>query len=311
MSNRSSGTVVRIGMLVLICVALMTLSAAAVVVINEVAWGGTAASASDEWLELYNHGESPADLTGWTLVFGETVVHLGEVSGGTVEVRRTVIDPGGYFLLERSDDGTISDIVADLIYRGSLTNAGVDVLLYDSGGHLVDQAGGGEDGWSGGTGADGTPPYASMERGDPAADVPTWGSNNGAIRNGLDADGEPINGTPAAENSATILAASTPRVILIWPSDTTEPISGVFVVTWSATDPDGSADALRVAIAVSADDGEQWEPLVDNLANAGSYAWDTTAYPNGDGYRLRLVVTDADGNSAEAVSGALSLANSD
>jgi len=38
------------------------------VVINEVAWGGTAAGTADEWIELYNATDAPITLTNWTLV---------------------------------------------------------------------------------------------------------------------------------------------------------------------------------------------------------------------------------------------------
>ncbi len=37
------------------------------VIINEVAWMGTIASTSDEWIELYNPGTVAIDLTGWVL----------------------------------------------------------------------------------------------------------------------------------------------------------------------------------------------------------------------------------------------------
>jgi uncharacterized repeat protein (TIGR01451 family) len=37
------------------------------VIINEVAWAGTAADSRDEWIELRNLGTIPVDLTGWTL----------------------------------------------------------------------------------------------------------------------------------------------------------------------------------------------------------------------------------------------------
>src|SRR5512138_1594589 len=37
------------------------------VVINEVAWAGTAASTNDEWIELYNTTATAIDLTNWTL----------------------------------------------------------------------------------------------------------------------------------------------------------------------------------------------------------------------------------------------------
>ena len=48
-----------------------------------------------------------------------------------------------------------------------------------------------------------SPDYASMERLDPTApdDDANWGTNDGVTRNGLDAEGNPINGTPGAANS--------------------------------------------------------------------------------------------------------------
>lgn len=37
------------------------------VVINEVAWMGTAADYRDEWIELYNNSQENIDLSGWSL----------------------------------------------------------------------------------------------------------------------------------------------------------------------------------------------------------------------------------------------------
>jgi hypothetical protein len=38
------------------------------VVINEIAWGGSAASSADEWIELHNTTAQPVDLAGWSLI---------------------------------------------------------------------------------------------------------------------------------------------------------------------------------------------------------------------------------------------------
>jgi len=38
------------------------------IVINEIAWMGTTKSVNDEWIELYNYGESPINLNGWKLI---------------------------------------------------------------------------------------------------------------------------------------------------------------------------------------------------------------------------------------------------
>jgi hypothetical protein len=42
-------------------------AAALDVVVNEVAWGGTAAGSSDEWIELKNNTTSAINLNGWVL----------------------------------------------------------------------------------------------------------------------------------------------------------------------------------------------------------------------------------------------------
>ncbi len=180
------------------------------VVINEVAWAGTAASASDEWIELRNNTARDIDLSGWTLVWGEDesiiVIHFGAAEGNTKEIRRTVIPARGFYLLERTDDNAISDVEADVIYTGALRNSGETLRLFDAEGNVVDTVNldGGE--WPAGTTGDvqeGAVPYASMERINPIgfdADD-NWASNDGVIRNGQDQNGEPINGTPKAENS--------------------------------------------------------------------------------------------------------------
>lgn len=165
------------------------------VVINEVAWGGTTASAFDEWIELYNNTSVPISLTGWTLT-----------NTGSVNIALNgVIPAGGYYLLERTDDNTIQDITADQIYAGGLPNPPTAdrLVLRSDLGVVVDTANGNGGVWSAGSGY---PDYLSMERVDPAAaDADTnWASNTPLIRrNGLDANGGPINGTPKQANSAT------------------------------------------------------------------------------------------------------------
>ncbi|MFQ6118044.1 MAG: PKD domain-containing protein, partial [Candidatus Bipolaricaulia bacterium] len=165
------------------------------VAINEVAWAGTAANASDEWIELYNNTDEDIDLTGWQLRSddGSPAIALS----GTIPAQE-------FFLLERGDDETISDISADQIYQGALRNSGEQLRLLDPEGNLVDTANAGGGDWPAGTAANGSPPYASMERIDPAAeDVgENWASNDGVRTSGHDAKGNPLNGTPKAPNSA-------------------------------------------------------------------------------------------------------------
>lgn len=160
------------------------------VVVNEIAWMGTGASANDEWIELYNTTGSALDLSGWTLSAADGSPSI--LLGGS-------ISPGGYFLLERTDDTTISDIASDLIFSGSIGNTGEFLSLRNATGNLIDEVNC-ADGWFGGT----STPRASMERLHPSIDgssASSWTTNDGSTMNGLDAGGSPILGTPRAKNS--------------------------------------------------------------------------------------------------------------
>ncbi len=272
------------------------------VVINEIAWGGTAASASDEWIELHNPTGASVDLTGWTLSFGETVIELRNATD-------VILEAGGYFLLERSDDGTVSDVEADIVYVGALTNSGTVIELRDAAGEVADRVDAVESGWPAGTASAGDPPYASMERVDPLSEAVEWATHDGRIRNGADADGAPLNGTPGRENSARVIALAAPRVELIAPIDEEAVLAGTVIIEWSATDPDGTAEGLRVSIEVSLDDGETWEILAANLANGGGYAWDTTLHPDGDSVRLKVTAEDGSGYRGVVESPVLTIRN--
>ena len=94
---------------------------------------GTSLSFNDEWVELYNTASQSVDISGWTLVAadGTPNIHLTSKS----------IDPFGFFLLERTNDDTISDISADQIYVGALEDAGETFELRDNVGSLIDSVG--------------------------------------------------------------------------------------------------------------------------------------------------------------------------
>lgn len=159
------------------------------VIISEVAWSGTAATPAREWIELYNASDSAVDLTGWQL---SSEVETIAVLNGAIEAR-------SFYLLERLDDLTVSDIPADAIFSARLADDGQTLTLWDDGANVVDTANSSGLAWPAGTSA---PNYRSMERTGP--DVPdsreNWQSNDGVHRNGLDDAGEPINGTPRQPN---------------------------------------------------------------------------------------------------------------
>ncbi len=155
--------------------------------ISEVAWAGTHASANDEWLELYNPNDTPVSLDGWRLVAAD---------GRPAIALQGSIPAHGFFLLERTDDNTVADVPADLIYTGSLSNTGESLYLLAPDGQRIDAAN--QDGgpWPAGDASS----RASMARvsfATPEADGQWATSGPGSAH---DAQGNPILGSPKAAN---------------------------------------------------------------------------------------------------------------
>ncbi len=100
------------------------------VVINEIAWMGTENSANDEWIELYNNSEKTINLGGWILKTADKTPKIN--LKGTIPAK-------GFYLLERTDDETVLDIKADLIYKGSLNNKGEYLKLINLQEKVVDE----------------------------------------------------------------------------------------------------------------------------------------------------------------------------
>ena len=155
------------------------------VVLSEIAWAGTAAStfaalpgfdpetSSDEWIELRNTTARTVDLTGWTLTAAD----------GTPSIAlRGRIPPHGYYLLERTDDGSAPAATADQIYTGALENKPNDEdLTLSDGVTAIDRV----DAWYAGDTA-----FHTMQRVDvtlPGTDPAAWadGPIDGAPQNSL------------------------------------------------------------------------------------------------------------------------------
>ncbi|MCX6340564.1 MAG: lamin tail domain-containing protein [Candidatus Aureabacteria bacterium] len=163
------------------------------VVINEIGWMGTTASFNDEWIELYNNTAAAISLAGWT---------LRASSGSPYLTLSGTIPSHGYYLLECGDDMTISDIAADKIYQGALSNDGEGLELKDHTGQTIDSANSDGGPWPAGSNE---PVKYSMERINPASPGidSNWIYNDRRARNGLDANSDPINGTPKNLNSVS------------------------------------------------------------------------------------------------------------
>ena len=157
------------------------------ILINEIAWAGTLASSQDEWIELYNQTDQPIKLQGWILSDGNDIqiALRGEISAQD------------FFILERTDDTTITNLSADQIYSGALSNSGETLWLIDPSGATVDSANHGGGKWKAGKAAT----RESMERRGGFDHSSNWGTFSGHHQNGKDAKGVAIRGTPGKKNS--------------------------------------------------------------------------------------------------------------
>jgi putative hemolysin len=103
------------------------------VIINEIAWMGTAESSTSEWIELKNITDTEVSLEGYQLLDKDNQISIIFTSEDTIA-------PNGYYLLERTDDNTVSGITADKIYVGALSNTDESLRLFNSSCSLIDQA---------------------------------------------------------------------------------------------------------------------------------------------------------------------------
>ena len=198
------------------------------VVISEVAWGGTAASSADEWIELFNPTDSPVNLLGWVLSADDGAPII-DLTGS--------IPANGYYLLESGDDTTISNIKADQIYSGSLSNDGEILKLMDNSATpiLIDTANGDGGGWNAGTASS---TYYSMER-DLSPLTPESWTDGTSTALGKDANGNPLRGTP--HNSQIDLSLE------VTVSNPSPVVGGVIDFTVTVTNH-GTYDATHVSV---------------------------------------------------------------
>ena len=96
---------------------------------------GKSAGSNDEWIELYNRTDKAVALNGMIL-YAKTNKPYIPLAG--------TIAPRSYYLLERTDDATVNDIAADLVYGNdgadwALNNSPADVLILSYASTTMDQ----------------------------------------------------------------------------------------------------------------------------------------------------------------------------
>jgi len=151
--------------------------------INEVAWMGTKADSSNEWIELKNTGAEPIEIEGYQIIDKAEQIKI--------TLPKSTLAPGGFYLLERAEEGD-QVLPESLAYTGALSNSNEGLRLFDRHCFLVDQIEASPK-WPAGDAAS----KKSMERG---------GGMNWYTYNGTTVDG--LLGTPGKVNTAPMTVVS-------------------------------------------------------------------------------------------------------
>lgn len=154
------------------------------IVISEICWMGTEISSADEWIELYNNTNKDISLDGWGIYENNKQT--------LIEPLLNSIPKFSYYIIERTDDTTIPDILASQTPSGwsgyGLKNSGEHIQLIDNNSNIIDDIPC-SDKWFAG---EAKPDYKTMERKNlktSGASADNWQTSAAA------------RGTPMAENS--------------------------------------------------------------------------------------------------------------
>ncbi|PCI24587.1 hypothetical protein COB57_04175 [Candidatus Peregrinibacteria bacterium] len=189
-------------------------SVSGAIIINEVSWAGSSASALDEYIELRNMGTSSVDISGWTIEQA--------ANSGTITIPgSTTLSAGGLYLISHFAESSGSsklNITPDFVTTDlSLADSSNGDLLLKNGSILVDQVEG--DTWPAGDAGS----FIAMERKESPGDG-LVGTNwyNAITSVNFDAGSE--KGTPKSANLYDITAptidsaARAPAVNTLYPN---------------------------------------------------------------------------------------------
>ncbi|MBP7056952.1 lamin tail domain-containing protein [Candidatus Gracilibacteria bacterium] len=174
------------------------------VIINEIAWAGSADNSTDEWLELYNTTSTNIDLTGWS---------IDDDSGAQTYELTGTIPSHQYYLLESKE--IVTSLPGDGTDSLSLSNAGDSLILKDAVGTIIDSVNTTSGPWYAGSNTT----HASMARINPLSsgnDANNWQTTS-TTSSATASQGSAILGTPKASNTTQ---TSTPVIspIIVTPS---------------------------------------------------------------------------------------------
>jgi hypothetical protein len=100
------------------------------VIFSEVAWMGGVNSSADEWVEIHNNGTETINLEGYVIESESKKLSI-KLSGNILAK--------AYYLVERTDDNSVPNVLADLIstFGTGLSNSGDNLYLKNSEGQVV------------------------------------------------------------------------------------------------------------------------------------------------------------------------------
>ena len=160
------------------------------IVFNEIAWMGSPNSSNDEWIELKNISNSSIDLGNWQ------ILDKAGTENGSQGIKISFTDSSqvtnsGFFLLERTDDSSVPNISADLIYTGGLNNTDEVLYLFDENCQLQDKTEANPNWPAGSNSSKRTMELPGSDPGNlPRSNLGNWQTSQN------------IGGTPRAENSS-------------------------------------------------------------------------------------------------------------
>lgn len=260
------------------------------VVISEIAWAGSSSSASDEWIELTNVSDSTVDLSGWKLT------GAGSSGAELVLPDNAQIEPHSTYLIanyEHTHANSALESAPDFVTATlSLPNGGFSLALFDSGGALMDVAGGAGSPFAGGSGSTGDSAdgrYQSMVRIDGLGDgslEESWADADTA--SGFKAGVEDL-GTPDVVAFATLVIEEEtveesvvteevdPGLSLGEPEETESAPSDLSTLP-DEEEPDNETDPASVRISEFVVDPNEGESEWIEIVNPGLESVDLTGW---------------------------------
>lgn len=248
--------------------------ATASVRINEIAWMGTPASNTNEWIELYNDAPVAVYLSGW---------HV-EAEDGTPNITLNgSIGANGYYLIERTDDKTLPGVTADLVtsFGGGLSNTGETLYLKDASGATLDTVASGKD-WSNLGGNNLTKETAQRT-------ANSWITGTPTPRQANVSNGEILGAmATSATNDGTVIVVSTEKSVNAF-------VEMPYVFTASVTDKNGN-ELRDVTYRYNFGDGATAEGMnaTHTYRFIGDYVASFDVFWNGISKNIRIAVSVTD-----------------